>query len=71
MRHRRHTDPIWTTCARGCTGFWRKRAARKSFHGTLTGFWTIFPHMAGWLPAEEAAQLRFAFDSEMTRLKAA
>lgn len=32
---------------------------------------TIFPHMAGWLPAEEGAQLRFAFDTEMARLKAA
>ncbi len=32
---------------------------------------TIFPHMAGWLPEEEGAQLRFAFDTEMTRLKAA
>jgi hypothetical protein len=32
---------------------------------------TIFPHMAGWLPEEEAEQLRFEFDSEMTRLKAA
>lgn len=32
---------------------------------------TIFPHMAGWLPEEEGAQLRFAFDAEMTRLKAA
>ena len=32
---------------------------------------TIFPHMAGWLPQEEAAQLRFEFDLEMTRLKAA
>ncbi len=32
---------------------------------------TIFPHMAGWLPAEEAAQLRFEFDTEMARLKAA
>lgn len=32
---------------------------------------TIFPHMAGWLPEEEAAQLRFDFDMEMTRLKAA
>jgi hypothetical protein len=27
--------------------------------------------MAGWLPEEEGAQLRFAFDAEMTRLKAA
>jgi hypothetical protein len=32
---------------------------------------TIFPHMAGWLPDEEAQQLRFEFDSEMARLKAA
>ena len=32
---------------------------------------TIFPQMAGWLPEEEAAQLRFEFDSEMARLKAA
>lgn len=32
---------------------------------------TIFPQMAGWLPEEEAAQLRFAFDTEMARLKAA
>lgn len=31
----------------------------------------IFPHMAGWLPEEEGAQLRFEFDSEMARLKAA
>lgn len=32
---------------------------------------TIFPQMAGWLPEEEAAQLKFEFDSEMARLKAA
>jgi hypothetical protein len=32
---------------------------------------TIFPHMAGWLPEEEAAQLRLEFDTEMARLKAA
>lgn len=32
---------------------------------------TIFPHMTGWLPEEEAAQLRFEFNTEMTRLKAA
>lgn len=31
----------------------------------------IFPHMTGWLPEEEAAQLRFEFDTEMARLKAA
>jgi hypothetical protein len=32
---------------------------------------TIFPQMAGWLPEEEGAQLRFEFDAEMARLKAA
>jgi hypothetical protein len=32
---------------------------------------TIFPQMIWWLPEEEAAQLRFAFDIEMARLKAA
>jgi hypothetical protein len=32
---------------------------------------TIFPHMTGWLPEEEGAQLRFEFDAEMVRLKAA
>jgi hypothetical protein len=32
---------------------------------------TIFPHMASWLPDKEAAQLRFEFDTEMARLKAA
>lgn len=32
---------------------------------------TLFPHMAGWLPEEEGAQLRFEFDTEMARLKAA
>jgi hypothetical protein len=31
----------------------------------------IFPHMARWLPEEEGAQLRFEFDTEMARLKAA
>ena len=31
----------------------------------------IFPQMTGWLPEEEAAQLRFEFDTEMARLKAA
>lgn len=32
---------------------------------------TIFPHMTRWLPEEEGAQLRFAFEQEMNRLKAA
>jgi hypothetical protein len=32
---------------------------------------TIFPQMVRWLPEEEAAQLRFEFETEMERLKAA
>ena len=32
---------------------------------------TIFPQMTNWLPKEEAAQLRFAFESELARLEAA
>ncbi len=32
---------------------------------------TIFPQMTNWLPDEEAAQLRFDFDTEMKRLEAA
>jgi hypothetical protein len=32
---------------------------------------TIFPQMTNWLPKDEAAQLRFDFDREMARLKAA
>jgi hypothetical protein len=37
----------------------------------LLVYQTIFPRMAGWLPEDEAAQLRFEFDAEMARLKAA
>ena len=32
---------------------------------------TIFPQMTNWLPEEEAAQLRFDFETEMARLEAA
>ena len=32
---------------------------------------TIFPQMTLWLPEEEGAQLRFAFEAEMERLDAA
>ena len=32
---------------------------------------TVFPQMTLWLPEEEAAQLRFAFEAELERLKAA
>jgi hypothetical protein len=32
---------------------------------------TIFPQMTNWLPEDEGAQLRFEFETELTRLKAA
>jgi hypothetical protein len=32
---------------------------------------TIFPQMTNWLPEDEGAQLRFEFESELARLKAA
>jgi hypothetical protein len=32
---------------------------------------TIFPQMTNWLPEEEATQLRFEFEAELARLKAA
>ena len=32
---------------------------------------TVFPQMTLWLPDEEAAQLRFEFETELTRLEAA
>lgn len=37
-----------------------------------TLYWrTVFPQMANWLPDEEAAQLRFEFETEIRRLDAA
>ena len=32
---------------------------------------TIFPQMSQWLPEDEGAQLRFEFEAEIARLKAA
>jgi hypothetical protein len=32
---------------------------------------TIFPQMTNWLPEEEGTQLRFEFEAELVRLKAA
>jgi hypothetical protein len=32
---------------------------------------TIFPQMTNWLPEQEGAQLRFEFETELVRLKAA
>jgi hypothetical protein len=35
-------------------------------------YWrTVFPQMTNWLPDDEAAQLRFAFETEIRRLEAA
>lgn len=39
--------------------------------GKASLYRTIFPQMTLWLPEEEAAQLRFEFEAEMERLKAA
>ncbi|MGH6840997.1 MAG: hypothetical protein ACREDV_02745 [Methylocella sp.] len=37
-----------------------------------TLYWrTVFPQMTNWLPEDEAAQLRFEFETEMRRLEAA
>jgi len=49
------------------------RAAEKLPWDTdqLLVYRSIFPQMARWLPEEEGAQLRFEFDTELVRLKAA
>ena len=38
---------------------------------TVSLYRTIFPQMADYLPEDEGAQLRFSFEEEMKRLKAA
>jgi hypothetical protein len=48
--------------------------AAKSFpwDARRTLYWrTVFPQMTNWLPEDEAAQLRFAFETEIRRLEAA
>lgn len=47
------------------------RAARTSPWDTarISLYRTIFPQLTLWLPEEEAAQLRFEFESEITRLE--
>ena len=47
------------------------RAADELPGGKASLYRTIFPQMTLWLPEEEAAQLRFEFEAEMERLKAA
>ena len=39
--------------------------------GRVSLYRTIFPQLTNWLPEEEGAQLRFAFEAELERLKAA
>jgi hypothetical protein len=39
--------------------------------GRASLYRTIFPQMTQWLPEEEGAQLRFQFEEELVRLKAA
>jgi hypothetical protein len=38
---------------------------------TVSLYRTIFPQMTNWLPDDEGAQLRFEFEAELERLKAA
>ena len=38
---------------------------------TVLLYRTNFPQMTNWLPGEEAAQLRFEFETEIKRLEAA
>ena len=38
---------------------------------TVLLYRTIFPQMTNWLPEDEGAQLRFEFEEELARLKAA
>ena len=38
---------------------------------TVSLYRTIFPQMTLWLPVEEATQLRFEFETELTRLEGA
>jgi hypothetical protein len=47
------------------------RAAQSLPSGRASLYRTIFPQMTLWLPEEEGAQLRFEFEKEMERLKAA
>jgi len=47
------------------------RAAQSLPKNRASLYRTIFPQMTLWLPEEEAAQLRFEFETEMERLKAA
>jgi hypothetical protein len=49
-----------------------RAAQRFPWDARRTLYWrTVFPQMTNWLPDEEAAQLRFEFETEIRRLDAA
>ncbi|HZQ12593.1 MAG TPA: hypothetical protein VFB31_07280 [Pseudolabrys sp.] len=49
----------------------KARSADKLPPDTLLVYRAIIPHMTGWLPEDEGAQLRLQFDSELERLEKA
>jgi hypothetical protein len=61
-------------CAPNSCACSQRRARRRVFHG-IRAARSIgapsFRRLANWLPDEEAAQLRFAFEAEIRRLEAA
>lgn len=62
-RARARLAELLATARSARTPSWSERDAR---------MWqTVFPQMADWLPAEEAAQLRLEFAREIDRLRAA
>ena len=71
---RRFIAPIRTRCAPNCSRVLAKARAAQSFpwDARRTLYWrTVFPQMTNWLPDDEAAQLRFEFETEIRRLDAA
>jgi hypothetical protein len=49
-----------------------RAAQRFPWDARRTLYWrTVFPQMTNWLPEDEAAQLRFEFETEIRRLEAA
>ena len=67
-----HADPDQVRA--DCTRFSRRHGPRGRCRGSRRAcslYRTIFPQMTNWLPEEEGAQLRFEFETELTRLEAA
>ena len=65
--------PTPTRCGRGSIRYWRRRARRMRLLGARRGFRSIAhrPSDDRLSPEEEGAQLRFEFEQELARLKAA